>query len=152
MHCFPTFCSIRFVSGRKGERALVLAAALFAAAFLGGCSGDGSPPRYTVTGKVSHQGQPVEKGTIQFENPAAGQSNSCALGPGGTYTLDLPAGDYQVSVIPPTITTKGTGDSPPDEIPDPSVKNIPKKYRVVESSALSAQVDKDKRAFDFDLK
>lgn len=123
--------------------------AVFACA---GCSGDGAPPRYTVTGKVSHQGAPVENGTIQFENPEAGQSNSSPLGAGGTYSLDVPAGAYKVSVIPPTIMTKGTGDSPPDEIPDPNVKNIPRKYRVVESSGLTAQVDKGKTAFDFDLR
>ena len=126
--------------------------ALLPALFLAGCSGDDSQARYTVAGKVTHQGQPVEHGVIQFENQAAGQSNSSPLGAGGTYSLDVPAGDYKVSVIPPTIMTKGTGDSPPDEIPDPNVKNIPKKYRVVESSGLTAQVAKDQRSFDFDLK
>lgn len=154
MLCLLKTCSTRFVSVRGvcAAKAALRAETLLALALLGGCSGDGSPPRYTVTGKVSHQGQPVEKGTIQFENPTAGQSNSSALGSGGAYSLELQAGDYKVSIIPPTILTKGTGDSPPDEIPDPSVKNIPKKYRVVESSALSAQVDKDKQTFDFDLK
>jgi hypothetical protein len=133
-------------------REMILCLASLFALFLVGCMGDGAAARYTVTGKVTHQGQPVEKGTIQFENPTAGQSNSSPLGPGGVYSLDVPAGEYKVSVSPPTVMAKGTGDSPPDEIPDPNVKNIPKKYRVVESSGLTAQVDKDKRSFDFELK
>lgn len=126
--------------------------ALFSVLLIAGCTGDGSQARYTVTGKVTHQGQPVEKGMIQFENPSAGQSNSAPLGSGGTYSLDVPAGDYKVTVFPPTIMGKATADSPADEIADPSVKNIPTKYRVILSSPLSAQVDKGKLSFDFDLK
>ena len=133
-------------------REIILCLAPLFALILTGCTGDGTQARYTVTGKVTHQGQPVEKGMIQFENPAAGQSNSSPLGSGGTYTLDVPAGDYKVTVFPPTIMGKASADSPADEIADPSVKNIPSKYRVILSSPLAAQVDKDKRSFDFDLK
>lgn len=123
-----------------------------AAAGLIGCSGSSERARYQVNGKVTFQGQPVEQGRITFENPAAGESNSSPLGSGGSYSLDVPAGDYKVSVAPPTIMTKGTGDSPPDEVPDPAVKNIPKKFWVQETSRLTAQVAKDKRTFDFELK
>lgn len=120
--------------------------------FVGGCTGDGAAARYTVTGKVTYQGQPVEEGMIQFENPDAGQSNSSPLGPGGAYALDVPAGPYKVTVMPPKIMAKGTADSPPDEIDDPNVKNIPKKYRRVETSGLAAQVEKGQTTFDFELK
>jgi hypothetical protein len=142
-----------FLRASAPPREIILCLApLFVLFLSSGCTGDGSQARYTVTGKVTHQGQPVENGTIQFENPPAGQSNSSPLGSGGAYSLEVPAGEYKVTIIPPTIMTKGTGDSPPDEIPDPNVKNIPKKYRVIESSGLTAQVDKDKRSFDFELK
>jgi hypothetical protein len=117
-----------------------------------GCGSGDKLARYKVTGKVMFQGQPVEEGQITFEDPAAGQVNESSLGPGGAYSTELPAGDYRVSVAPPLVEIKGGPDTPPDMVPNPKVKNIPKKYRVQESSGLSAQVAKDKRTFDFDLK
>ena len=117
-----------------------------------GCADGGKQARYKVTGNVKFQGQPVEKGEITFEDPTAGQVNSSPLGSGGSYSLEVPAGNFKVSVSPPRIMTKGTGDSPPDEIPDPAVKNIPKKYWTQEKSGLNADVAKDKRNFDFELK
>ena len=119
--------------------------------FLPGC-GSGDAGRYTVTGKVSFQGQPVEQGEITFEDPAAGQVNSSPLSSGGSYSLEVPAGDFKVSVAPPLIEMKGTADSPPDMVPNPAVKNIPKKYWVQGTSGLSAKVDKNAKAFDFELK
>jgi hypothetical protein len=115
-----------------------------------GC-GDGKAARFQVTGKVTHQGAGVEEGTITFEDPTAGQVNSAPLGSGGSYSVELPAGDFKVSVAPPQMEVKGTGDSPPDMVPKP-VKNIPKKYWVQETAKLSAKVDKGQRSFDFELK
>jgi hypothetical protein len=119
--------------------------------FLLGC-GSGDAGRYTVTGKVTHQGQPVEQGEITFEDPAQGQVNSSPLGSGGSYSLEVPAGDFKVSVAPPLVETKATADSPPDMVRNPAVKNIPKKYWVQETSGLSAKVDKSAKTFDFELK
>ena len=116
-----------------------------------GCSGSNAKPRYKVTGKVTYQSQPVEEGTITFEDPSAGEANSSPLASGGAYTVELPAGQYKVSISPPLVETKGTADSPPDLVPK-KVNNIPKKYWVQESSGLSAEVTKDKHAADFDLK
>jgi hypothetical protein len=93
----------------------------------------------------------VEEGTITFEDPTTGQVNSGELGSGGTYSTELPAGSFKVSVSPPLVETKGTGDSPPDKVPK-KVNNIPKKYWVQESSGLTADVAKDKRTFNFELK
>jgi hypothetical protein len=115
-----------------------------------GCGGD-KLARVKVNGKVTYQGQPVQEGEITFEDPAAGQVNSSPLGSGGAYSVELPAGDYRVSIAPPLVESKGTADSPPDMVPK-KVKNIPKKYWVQESSGLKAQVAKDKRTIDFDLK
>jgi hypothetical protein len=114
-----------------------------------GCTPDSG--RYTVSGKVSFQGQPVEEGTITFEDPAAGQVNSAPLTSGGAYTLELPAGDFRVSVSPPLVETKAGPDSPGDLVPK-KVANIPKKYWVQETSGLAAKVETSARQFDFDLK
>jgi hypothetical protein len=129
------------------QRVLIVALS----SFLAGCGG-GDAGRYTVTGKVTYQGQPVEQGDITFEDPTAGQVNSSQLGSGGSYSLDVPAGNFKVSVAPPLIEMKGTADSPPDMVRNPAVKNIPKKYWVQETSGLSAKVDKNAKAFDFELK
>ena len=107
--------------------------------FLLGC-GSGDAGRYMVTGKVTSQGQPVEQGEITFEDPTKGQVNSSPLGSGGSYSLEVPAGDFKVSVAPPLVETKATADSPPDMVRNPAVKNIPKKYWVQETSGLSAKV------------
>jgi hypothetical protein len=130
-----------------------IATGLFLLAFTtSGCSSGAKEARYKVSGKVTFQGQPVEKGEITFANDAAGQVNSSQLGSGGSYATELTAGDYRVYIAPPLIEGKGTPDSPPDMVPDPSVKNIPKKYWVQETSGLTAHVDKDKREFNFELK
>jgi len=116
-----------------------------------GCGAGDKNPRYKITGKVTYQGQPVEEGTVTFEDPATGQVNSSPLGSGGAYALELPAGDYKVSVSPPLVEAKSTADTPPDMVPK-KVNNIPKKYWVQETSGLSAEVAKDQRTLDFDLK
>src|SRR5688572_10184018 len=64
--------------------------AFLAIVWFGGCSGD-KLARYRVSGKLTFQGQPVERGEITFEDPNAGQVNSSALMSGGGYSLELPA-------------------------------------------------------------
>lgn len=119
--------------------------------FFSGCRPADKFPRYQISGKVTYQSKPVEEGTITFEDPATGQVNSGTLGSGGAYSTELPPGSFKVSVTPPLVETKGTGDSPPDMV-EKNVANIPKKYRRQETSGLTADVAKDKRTFDFDLK
>jgi hypothetical protein len=116
-----------------------------------GCGPADKFPRYKISGKVTHQSKPVEEGTINFEDTTTGQVGSGELGSGGAYSTELPAGSFKVFVTPPQIETKGTPDSPPDKV-EKNVANIPKKYRRQETSGLSADVAKDKRTFDFDLK
>lgn len=129
--CFLCGCSLLFVSAA-------------------GCGPSDPLARYPVKGKVSFQGQPVEEGTITFEDPSAGQVNSSPLAAGGAYSLELPAGDFKVSVAPPLVETKAGPDSPGDMVPK-KVANIPKKYWVQEKSGLTARVERDNTTFDFDL-
>jgi hypothetical protein len=131
------------------HRSLLIAA--LCCALLPACNSSSGPPRYQVSGKVTYSGQPVEEGTITFADATTGQVNEGLLSPGGSYFTELPAGSFKVSITPPLVETKGTGDSPPDQI-EKNVTNIPKKYRRQESSGLTADIAKDKRTFDFDLK
>jgi hypothetical protein len=115
------------------------------------CNSSSGPPRYKISGKVAFQGQPVEEGVITFSEPTTGQVNEGPLGSGGVYSTELPAGSYKVSVSPPLVQSKPTADTPPDWV-EKNVNNIPKKYRRQETSGLTADIAKDKRTFDFDLK
>jgi hypothetical protein len=90
--------------------------------------------------------------TKVHETRPANDTASSPLSSGGSYSLEVPAGDFKVSVAPPLIEMKGTADSPPDMVRNPAVKNIPKKYWVQETSGLSAKVEKNAKAFDFELK
>jgi hypothetical protein len=121
------------------------------ATLIAGCGPSDPLARYSVSGKVTYQGKPVEEGTITFEDPAAGQVNSAELGSGGSYSVELPAGDFKVSVSPPLVETKAGPDTPGDLVPK-KVANIPKKYWVQESAGISAKVTSDQTTFDFELK
>ena len=134
------------IFSRMYRSQVLLAVAVLATA---GCTSSG-PASYTVTGKVTFQNQPVEEGSITFEDAAAGQVNSAQLGPGGRYSVELPAGDFRVSISPPLVETKAGPNSPGDMVPK-DVKNIPKRYRVIETSRLAAKVGPSSLTFDFDL-
>ena len=101
---------------RENLFGLCLCHILFSAMFVGCGSGDQTRAIH-VTGKVTYQGQPVEQGEITFEDPAAGQVNSSPLGPGGSYVLELPAGDYRVSVAPRSSKPKARATRLPTKSP-----------------------------------
>lgn len=115
-----------------------------------GCSGDSRPTQREVTGTVTFQGSPVEKGMITFEDAAKGYAESGELGPGGTYTLKAPDGSYTVYVEPPIIVVEDTADSPGGE-EEMQVDNIPPQYRNSVDSPLTATVNGDGTVRDFDL-
>ncbi|RMF99739.1 MAG: carboxypeptidase regulatory-like domain-containing protein, partial [Planctomycetota bacterium] len=105
---------------------------------------------YTVSGAVTFQGTPVTEGQISFENPQTGFVQSATLGEEGKYSLQLPAGDYKVSILPPLIEVGGGPDSPAGE-EYKQVDNIPDKYRSSESSGLTANINGDKADLNFDM-
>ncbi|GAB6164529.1 hypothetical protein JCM19992_05290 [Thermostilla marina] len=126
------------------------AGALLGAALLLGCNSGNQEKMYTVSGAVTFQGSPVTEGQISFENPQTGFVQSADLGEEGKYTLQLPAGDYKVSISPPLIEVGGGPDSPPGE-EYKQVDNIPDKYRSSESSGLTATINGDKTDVNFDM-
>ncbi|HJZ53925.1 MAG TPA: hypothetical protein VKE74_03155, partial [Gemmataceae bacterium] len=130
------------VSRATSAVVLVGAAVLLAA----GC-GSGEKP-IDVSGKVTFKGEPVTEGSIQFIEDRTGRGAQVDLGPDGTYTASLFAGEYKVVVTPPYIEDMSSG------MPNPyykKVKNIPKKYHSTDTSGLSATVSRDKTTHDFAL-
>jgi hypothetical protein len=129
--------------------AVLLAATLFVM----GCGSDSeySAP-IDVSGKVSFQGQPVERGEITFEDPSTGAATSAPLAEGGAYELQVPAGTYQVGITPPTVMGKASPDTPADFVDYEKVNNIPQRYYWGGESRLSANVSKESFTHDFDMK
>jgi hypothetical protein len=134
-------------------RAVLIATAL---ALLCGCGGSDVG---SVSGTITVGGQPVERGTVVFENPAAGISVTAEIGSGGRYTVKtyefdgLPPGDYQIAIRPQVLSD---GETP--LVSDPSAESatpasaIPEKYHRLDQSGLTATVVAgDNPPFDFDL-
>lgn len=98
--------------------AMVVWLAVAAAAVASGCGrGGGGPTRYTVTGTVTFQGQPVPYGRIDFE-PDTEQGNSGPFGTAeirqGRYTT---AGNRGVVGGPHLVRITGS-DGVPLEVAD----------------------------------
>ena len=117
---------------------------------LGGCGGAERPkfPVAKVVGTVRFDGQPLEKGRVQF---VPGNST-----PGSPVAADVFAGQFEISDVPIGkhkvifVATKETGKMIADRSePYPEVVNvIPEKYR----DGLDADVSGSESKHDFDLK
>lgn len=112
-----------------------------------GCGARDNP--VAIRGAVTFQRQPVTQGTVQFNDAKTGRGAEVELGPDGSYTATLPAGNYVVVILPPMLP--GESKYGP---PDPQFKkvhDIPEKYRSTATSRLKATVSADRTTHDFDL-
>jgi hypothetical protein len=111
---------------------------LVAAILLAGCGGDGTPPTYTVKGKVIYKSsqQPVTQGTVLFESTSTPRVQASGeIQPDGTFELasDLGkpgtvAGDHRVLIQPPILEV---GQKP----------IVQKRYTSYSTSQLTAKVN-----------
>lgn len=121
---------------------------LLAIGFLIGCSESG-PKMYSVDGTVTLGKQPMNGGFVSFENPETGDASQGIIEEDGTYTLELPQGNYQVMIEPTEIEVKSKdGMSPPET---KYVQNVPERYMSVDTTELSADVGDGSTTFDFQL-
>ena len=69
-------------------------------ALLIGCSGpDAGPPRYSVTGTVTFDGEPVNDGQVLFlPADGGGQPDAGQLGAGGKFEFQVTAGKKRVEI------------------------------------------------------
>jgi len=107
---------------------LALSACLLAA----GCGGESVS---AVQGKVTSQGKPVTAGTINFQK--AGTTLGGALSPDGSYSFDLPPGEYQVRIDAPGVMAPWKEGEPE---PKPVPRLAPAKYASYETSGLTLSV------------
>ncbi|HVA51242.1 MAG TPA: carboxypeptidase-like regulatory domain-containing protein [Pirellulales bacterium] len=138
-------------SGGRGEGKCIFTAA-FVLALCGGCNSKPHVAGKTVTGTVTYNGSPVEGASVSFISPTA--SGYGSTDKEGRFTLrsaqgeGVPVGEYKVTVVktelPPT-GKEATSDAdyvPPDpDAPPAQPKDLlPAKYKLPESSQLSATV------------
>lgn len=131
-----------------GFRFCVLAMACLLMGVLSGC--DMGPATYTIRGTVSHQGNPISGGLINFK-PAQGQALGGGLASDGSYEYRLPAGEYQVRIDTPPKIPEGWKEGDPE--PKLGKREVPMKYGRFGTSGLTMTVQPsgDPQVFDFSL-
>lgn len=133
------------------ERAAVSAVLLAALLILSGCA-DG-PPMGEVSGNVTIDGKPVDKGAIKFEpedgkTPTAGGEIS-----EGFYLVRVPVGPMKVSISAPKVVGKkpiyNTPNSP--EMPI-TVEALPARYNEKTELRLDVKPGKIEKHYDLQSK
>jgi len=117
-----------------------------------GCGHHGlDVPTATISGIVTLDGQPVEKGTINFI-PADGLAPTAgAIVQAGKYSLKAPKGEARIQISAPKVVgTRKIYDTPDSPIEDVVEENIPSIYNA--DSVLTYKVKTNQSNVDFDLK
>lgn len=124
-------------------------AALFALT-LAGCSGSTTAPTYPVTGTVTLDGKPLEKGEIYFLTPAKGEVDIVAI-KDGKFEGQAKAGARRVEIHAYKIVPAHEAASMPGyTVPESRENYLPAQYNT--ESTLTAEVKADgENQFDFQL-
>jgi hypothetical protein len=100
-----------------------------------------------VQGRVTYRGAPLGKGSLTFF-PSKGRPASAPLSEEGEYELELPPGQYSVTVNVGTDLPPGFKEG--DPVPPPTIV-LPPEYTSRARSKLTATVSKGE-PINFDLK
>jgi hypothetical protein len=116
-----------------------------------GC-GSGKPNNIVaVTGRITLDDQPLEKGLIQFLPTDDKGPSAAAEIKLGEYAVDVPFGNKRVEVTSPkVIGQKKAYDTPESPVMDLLEEQIPLEYNG--QSKLNANVSREQKKFDFALK
>ncbi|WP_417390329.1 hypothetical protein [Gimesia sp.] len=129
---------------------LLSGAALLAVTLLAGCGGTtvASKPMGTVSGTVTHKGQPLTDCRVNYLSEQLGASAGGDLTEDGSFTLDgpIPAGSYSVFISLPSEFTPAQAQS------NTGLSQVPKKYLSASTTDLTADVKEGESSHDFDLK
>ncbi|MCA9268085.1 MAG: hypothetical protein KDA41_06420 [Planctomycetales bacterium] len=114
---------------------------------LAAACGCGGPVTYEVTGSVAYDGEPVERGEINFVPTEPGAAAEGGLIENGRYSFRASPGAKRVEI-------RGSRPLPPERQTQPEMglmydDYIPAIYN--RESKLTADVGPDSRQFDFDL-
>ena len=117
---------------------------------LAGCGGHES----TVSGTVTLDGRPLERGTVTFHPQADGTPGYGAIDPEGQYTVQtnnrvgLSPGDYVITVV---ALEPSEPPSSPMGMPSPGKTLAPRRYASVDSSDLRHAVEPGPNRIDLKL-
>lgn len=127
---------------------LQLVAIAIAALTVAGCGGRSDT--VTVVGRIAYDGAAVTSGVINFQ-PSHGQPLGGGISPEGTYSFELPPGEYRVRIDapPPVPEDWKEGQLPPKLGP----RLVPEKYSSFTSSGLTLTItgEEDPQTCDFQL-
>jgi hypothetical protein len=102
----------------------------------------------SVTGKVTYRGQPLTNGAVMFF-PPTGRPSAVALSEDGSYSADLPPGEYTVTIN--VVTELPPGYREGDPLPPPKIV-LPPEYTTQAKSTLKATVsEENQQPIDFKL-
>lgn len=128
-------------------RGFLLAAGLLALVPLAGC-GDNSMSE--VAGKITIDGQPVEKGAISFVPVAGDTPTTGGMIEGGRYSVKVPPGEMKVSISAPKVVgTKKIYDTPNSPVMPITEEALPKKFN--EQTELRYTVQRGANPKDWEL-
>jgi len=122
-----------------------------------GC-GEANPlGRRAIYGTVSHQGQPVDYGSIQFspEDAMRGVSSGAMIADGKyqiTASQGLPPGSYRVMISSPDRSKQEKVEGPPGDERSLAVERIPKKYNLQTTLQIEVQKGRGSHQANFELK
>lgn len=138
------------------RRACGILVGLVGFAVLSGCGGD-PQGRQPISGTVSLDGAPVEKGNINFTPVDTAPTSTGGPIEAGKFSFErskgLAAGKYRVKVNAPKPGTGGTvveGAMPGDPVPPP-VELIPPEWNTSSTQTVEVQTS-GKNEFNFDIK
>jgi hypothetical protein len=141
-----TSCSKCFVSNHDVWRPILLLM-LVVLAGSAGC-GDSSN-EVSVQGRVTYRGEPLPRGSVTFF-PTTGRPVNAPLGDDGTYSTQLPPGEYTVTVSYTEPLPEGFKEG--DPTPRPKFL-LPPEYTTRARSTLTATVSEDsEEGVNFELK
>lgn len=114
-----------------------------------GCGGGGES---TVTGTVSFDGKPIEKGSVTFVGTAPGGARAGAVVAGGQFQVKLAPGTYKVEVSATKAagTRKQKGFDGKDEVIELTEELIPDYYNV--KTELTEEIKSGANAMKLELR
>jgi hypothetical protein len=117
---------------------------------LAGCADSSNGPRlYGVTGEVTYDGQPIEKGAIKFTNSGDGRAYTGEIN-NGRYELKCEPGKAKVEITASRVIPGKFTEANPGEKEPAREMYIPAKYNA--KTTLEADVEDKSNEIPFHLK
>ena len=109
----------------------------------------------TIHGTVTYEGAPVTEGTISFRGDENGLSVSDELDAEGKFEVTaaggIPPGTYKAFIVPPEVEVS-IGPNVAPVLKPKDMPNVPKEFRSIRSTTLTADITTGDNEVNFELK